>query len=200
MWEIIISITIILLFAGLGIYLGIKAKKRMDSNYKSTIDFDKIDVKISYKIIELFSAGLYSSPNKAFEELIWPKEVEFYDMYRTLLPKEYLMVPKVGVDKIVKPHGSLLMYNAIKTKYVDFCIFKRSNMEPVVVIDCFYPSITDSSIKEMDKAVKKSLEAVSIPVLQYEILDVPYDKDAVIKRFYDALDPVALAQLRKKAN
>ena len=31
---------------------------------------DNIDVKISYKIIELFSAGLYSSPNKAFEELI----------------------------------------------------------------------------------------------------------------------------------
>lgn len=31
---------------------------------------DQIEVKISYKIIELFSAGLYSSPNKAFEELI----------------------------------------------------------------------------------------------------------------------------------
>lgn len=31
---------------------------------------DDIEVKISYKIIELFSAGLYSSPNKAFEELI----------------------------------------------------------------------------------------------------------------------------------
>jgi hypothetical protein len=31
---------------------------------------DEIEVKISYKIIELFSAGLYSSPNKAFEELI----------------------------------------------------------------------------------------------------------------------------------
>lgn len=29
-----------------------------------------INVEISYKIIELFSAGLYSSPNKAFEELI----------------------------------------------------------------------------------------------------------------------------------
>ncbi len=29
-----------------------------------------IDVSISYKIIELFSAGLYSSPNKAFEELV----------------------------------------------------------------------------------------------------------------------------------
>src|SRR5258708_361280 len=31
---------------------------------------DEIPVEISYKIIELFSAGLYSSPNKAFEELI----------------------------------------------------------------------------------------------------------------------------------
>lgn len=31
---------------------------------------DEIEVRISYKIIELFSAGLYSSPNKAFEELI----------------------------------------------------------------------------------------------------------------------------------
>lgn len=31
---------------------------------------DEISVTISYKIIELFSAGLYSSPNKAFEELV----------------------------------------------------------------------------------------------------------------------------------
>lgn len=31
---------------------------------------DKIPVEISYRIIELFSAGLYSSPNKAFEELV----------------------------------------------------------------------------------------------------------------------------------
>lgn len=31
---------------------------------------DTIPVRISYKIIELFSAGLYSSPNKAFEELV----------------------------------------------------------------------------------------------------------------------------------
>lgn len=31
---------------------------------------DDISVEISYRIIELFSAGLYSSPNKAFEELV----------------------------------------------------------------------------------------------------------------------------------
>ena len=29
-----------------------------------------IPVEMTYRIIELFSAGLYSSPNKAFEELV----------------------------------------------------------------------------------------------------------------------------------
>ena len=38
--------------------------------YKGAKKIDDIEVSISYKIIELFSAGLYSSPNKAFEELI----------------------------------------------------------------------------------------------------------------------------------
>src|SRR5271167_936920 len=31
---------------------------------------DKIDVRLSYRIIELFSEGLYASPNKAVEELV----------------------------------------------------------------------------------------------------------------------------------
>ncbi len=34
------------------------------------IKVGQIDVELSYRIIELFSGGLYSSPNKAFEELI----------------------------------------------------------------------------------------------------------------------------------
>src|SRR5438552_16057236 len=31
---------------------------------------DTIDVRLSYRIIELFSEGLYASPNKAIEELV----------------------------------------------------------------------------------------------------------------------------------
>ncbi len=42
-------------------------------NLGTTID--NISVTISYRIIELFSAGLYSSPNKAFEELICNQKV-----------------------------------------------------------------------------------------------------------------------------
>lgn len=46
---------------------------------------DDIDVTISSRIIELFSAGLYSSPNKAFEELIC-------NSYDALLAKSLFIV------------------------------------------------------------------------------------------------------------
>lgn len=51
----------------------------MSSFLNSGTKIDEINVEISYKIIELFSAGLYSSPNKAFEELI----CNSYDAFAT---------------------------------------------------------------------------------------------------------------------
>lgn len=50
---------------------------------------DEIEVRISYKIIELFSAGLYSSPNKAFEELICNSYDAFADTVSVLFLQIY---------------------------------------------------------------------------------------------------------------
>ena len=52
----------------------------MVNGYKKGEKIDEIEVSISYKIIELFSAGLYSSPNKAFEELICNSYDAFADI------------------------------------------------------------------------------------------------------------------------
>lgn len=49
---------------------------------------DTIPVKISYRIIELFSAGLYSSPNKAFEELVCNAYDAFADKVAVFLPSD----------------------------------------------------------------------------------------------------------------
>jgi len=49
----------------------IVSKMALDINFENKgINIGKIPVEINYRIIELFSAGLYSSPNKAFEELV----------------------------------------------------------------------------------------------------------------------------------
>jgi len=180
---IIIGVIVLIVCIYLAFIIATKVKKSLDENYKTAIDYDKIDGK---------------SQLVRHVPFMWPKEVEFYDTFRTLLPSDYLMIPKVSVDKIVKPHGSLVLYNAVKNKFVDYVIIKRSNMEPVMVIDCFYPAITDSNIKELDKAVQVALKAVNIPVLTFEILDIPYDRMEMYRRFLDALDPIALAELKKE--
>lgn len=165
-----------------GVFLAIKLNKKVDKNIEN-VNWDKLNTK-----------GML----KKHTPVLWPKELEFYEMFKSILPKQYMIIPKMGVDEIVKPNGNLLLFNAIKTEHVDFCIVKVSNMEPVVVLDTYYPSISDSTIQELPVAVKKALESVNIPVIKYEILDVPYDKDAILKQFLDAIDPVSLAQLRNQ--
>ena len=49
---------------------------------------DDIPVEISYKIIQLFSAGLYSSPNKAFEELVCNSYDAFADNVSVYIPSD----------------------------------------------------------------------------------------------------------------
>lgn len=49
---------------------------------------DEIPVEISYRIIELFSAGLYSSPNKAFEELVCNSYDAFADQVAVYVPSD----------------------------------------------------------------------------------------------------------------
>ena len=44
--------------------------KKQPAFYEVGKEADKIDVRVSYHIIKLFSDGLYSSPNKAVEELV----------------------------------------------------------------------------------------------------------------------------------
>lgn len=49
---------------------------------------DDINIQISYKIIKLFSAGLYSSPNKAFEELVCNSYDAFADKVSVYVPDD----------------------------------------------------------------------------------------------------------------
>ncbi len=182
--DVTLIIGIIILVAAIAgaIILGIKLNKKV-SNNSGKIDWEKFNGK---------------GQLKKHSPVLWPKELEFYYMFRTILPKEFMIIPKLGIDEIVKPSGGKVLFNAVKDEHVDLCIVKVANMEPIAVLDTYYQGIGDSTMQELPTPVKKALESVEIPVIKYEILDVPYDKDAVLKKFLDAIDPVTLAQLKNK--
>ena len=179
---LIIGLILVLVAIVGGIFLAIKLNKKVLKNMDH-VNWDKVNIN-----------GML----KKHTPLLWPKELEFYEMFKSVVPKDFLIIPKLGVDEIVKPNGNLLLFNAVKSEHVDFCVVKLSNMEPIMVIDTYYPSIADSTIQELPTPVLKALESVNIPVVKYEILDIPYDKDAILKQFLDAINPITLAQLRKR--
>ncbi len=181
--SLIIGISILIVAIIAGIIFSIRLNRKVTNNAKK-IDWNNFNGKDQLK---------------KHIPMLWPKELEFYYMFRSVLPKEFMIMPKLGLDEIVKPNGgNLVLFNAVKDEHVDYCVVKVSNMEPVAVLDTYYPSITDSTMQKLETSVIKALESVNIPVITYEILDVPYDKDKILKKFLEAIDPVVLAQLKNK--
>ena len=179
---LIIGLSLVGLAIVAGIILAIRLSKKVTNNAVK-VDWNKYNGK---------------GQLKKHTPILWPKELEFYYMFRSVLPKEFMIIPKMGMDEIVKPNGKLVFFNAVKDLHVNFCIAKVATMEPIAVLDTYYPSITDSTIQQLPIQAVKALESVDTPVIKYEILDVPYNKEKVLKRFLEAIDPVSLAQLQKK--
>ncbi|MCK4826840.1 ATP-binding protein [bacterium] len=72
---------------------------------------DTIEVRISYRIIKLFSANLYSSPNKAFEELICNSYDAFADKVSFYVPSDLTVN---GAYIWVCDNGESMDHNGLK--------------------------------------------------------------------------------------
>jgi len=93
-------------------------------NYGKKID--SIEVSISYRIIELFSAGLYSSPNKAFEELVCNSYDAFADKVAVYVS------PDLSVDGAyiwVCDNGESMDQNGLKELWRVGSSSKRDDLE-----------------------------------------------------------------------
>lgn len=126
------------------------------------------------------------------------REVIFYEYLQRALPQNCVAFPRVGVDAIVKPKGSKNSYNSILSKYVDFVVFNKHTMQPILYVDLFDDSINEQIIKEADKNVENALKCVKLPKLSIKITeDDKYDIEKLKYDILNEIDPVNLALLRK---
>ena len=87
---------------------------------------DDIEVTISHRIIELFSAGLYSSPNKAFEELICNSYDAFASKVAVYVPSDLTVE---GAYIWVCDNGEGLTPSELKALWIIGESSKRNNNE-----------------------------------------------------------------------
>lgn len=121
------------------------------------------------------------------------EEVRFLSAFQNALPSDYVAFPKVLLSDIVKPDGSMVIFNEIKNSQVDLCVFMKKNMQPVMVVDLISG---DSFLAGLSEYIQKSLKSVNIPILSIHTAN-EYDKVDLLNQFLDKLDPIYMAQLRK---
>ena len=98
------------------------------------------------------------------------KETYYYDLLNRHLPSKFLIIPKVGVDNLLTSIGNKSQYDAISSKYVDFIIFEKTTMLPVVAIDLVEEKMS-SNLTYFDKDVSNALKMVKIPIYTQYVED-----------------------------
>jgi H+/gluconate symporter-like permease len=144
--------TVILVLALIGIIiLAYYLVKKFNKKYDESLDKDPFDEKVNQLALK--------------DKYMNKESVEYLDFLNKVLPKDYVAFPMVGVDNLVKPVGNKNQYNAVLSKYVDFCIFIKSTMTPILVVDLFDMSMVNNTIlSQQDRAVSNALKSVNLPI------------------------------------
>ncbi len=179
MSETLLAVLILLTFVVLAcvVYFVIKKMeaKRLAKNKKAKFD-DKPRLKLNLPFLS-------------------KQEVKFLAVFQNSLPSEYVAFPKVVMSSIVKPDGSLVVYNEIEHNILDVVVFLKTNMQPVMVVDLIDPSKGDKTITQMGEYTKKGLTSVKVPILSIT-LDHDFEKVELLNKFLETMDPVNLAKIK----
>jgi hypothetical protein len=179
MAETIIGILILLVFTLAGIYISIKLKnsnfasgKSKNANYSGNVS---VSLKDQYMRVEMF---------------------KFYMAFSDALPAEFVIFPKIRVDRVLEPAGNFDAYKKIASKYIDFIIFKVDGLKPVCAIDLINPLVSTIDVVKQDEVVTKALEKVNVSVLTYTI-EKEYDRKKMLSDFLETQDIYTIMEMKK---
>jgi very-short-patch-repair endonuclease len=110
--------------------------------------------------IILFLMAFSSKKDKVIDNVFFKKdyfitvvERDFFDLLQRLLPTEYICYPQIVLSAIVSVKTSKDNFwkyqNSINRKIIDFVIFKKSNLEPVLAIEY------DDSSHNLEKRIER---------------------------------------------
>ena len=114
------------------------------------------------------------------------KEVEFYFYVNKRLGDHMVILPRVSMDSILIPEGDKRQYKALLGKLLDFVIFEKRSMKPLLVIDLVEHDFVSGVMQYYDKNVTKVLNALNLPVIDITVKDF-YIFDEIKQKIDDAL-------------
>lgn len=182
--ALLFGIIIVGIFALLLVYYAFKKFKNFKKKPKEKkIKTQKIKISKQAEELDLRGAGSYVDASKKF---LFRKELKFIAHVSRILPPEYVVFPKVGLDLILEPVGNKDLYNSVANKYVDMIIFEEATMKPVLAIDTYDGTIGNEQLDLKCPNVVKALEAAELPLLEFKIKN-DYTEAEIKQPVFEAL-------------
>ncbi len=114
------------------------------------------------------------------------KEVLFWKYLNLILPKQYIVVPKVSLVDLFIPDGDKSIFRLIADKTLDYVIFNEQNMSVALVIDIYDKSYSDEQLEEQDPFLLEILSKLNIKVLSLMVAS-DFDRDLAKDKILSAL-------------
>ena len=101
------------------------------------------------------------------EKYMFQIELKILSVLNQSLSAEYIALPKVCLGSLLAPKGSKVVYNILADKVVDFVIFEKSTMKPVLVVDIYDNTFNDEALSEQDPNLTKILTDLKLPIVAF---------------------------------
>ncbi len=182
-WIIAFSAIILIAIIIFSAYKFAKYKKKKPKDKIQKTKKPKKVVKQKIKQDKLQLKGSYCD---TVDKFLYRKEVKLLIVISKILPKEYVVFPKIGIDTILEPVGSHALFDAVKGKYLDFVIFEQETMKPKLVIDVFDGSIGDEQLDQESPEVFEALKSAELPVVTIKV-KTDYDLEEIKNQIWSGL-------------
>lgn len=119
------------------------------------------------------------------EKYMFQIEIKILDILNNIDSKKYIALPKVCMGSLLLPKGSKNVYNILSNKIVDFVMFDRQTMRPILVVDIFDNTFNDESLAEQDPNLTKVLSDLNLPVVSVlvkKVIDEQSFKNQIIEK------------------
>lgn len=123
------------------------------------------------------------------DKYMYQIELKILSVLNTVKPSAYVVLPKVPLRALLLPDKNKNTYNNLPDVLLDFVVFERQTMRPLLVIDVYDNSYHDEALEEQNPSLTKLLQSLSLPV--FGVLVRP-------NMDFDAFKTTVLQQLEPK--
>ena len=133
------------------------------------------------------------------DKFLYRKELKLFVLVSKVLPKGYIVFPKIGVDTILEPIGSHALYDSIRDRYVDLVVFELETMKPKLVIDIYDGSIGDEQLEIESPSVLEALKSAELPYISIKV-KTDYTVEELKEPIMNILEPKEDAPSEEEEN